>query len=48
MITIGMTGIIGSGKTTVSGLLKQKGLTVVDLDNLAREVNTVSKKCKRI
>jgi dephospho-CoA kinase len=37
MITIGITGIIGSGKTTVSGLLKQKGLTIIDLDGLARE-----------
>lgn len=40
MITIGITGIIGSGKTTVSRLLKQRGLTVVDLDGLAREVIT--------
>ena len=39
MITIGITGIIGSGKTTVSALLKQAGFTIVDLDNLAKEVS---------
>lgn len=38
MITIGITGIIGSGKTTVSSLLKKKGITVIDLDVLAREI----------
>jgi dephospho-CoA kinase len=39
MITIGITGIIGSGKTTVSTLLGQAGFTIVDLDNLAKEVS---------
>lgn len=39
MITIGVTGIIGSGKTTVSTLLKQAGFAIVDLDNLAKEVS---------
>jgi dephospho-CoA kinase len=39
MITIGITGIIGSGKTTVSGVLQRKGYTVIDLDVLAKGVN---------
>ncbi|HEY3275172.1 MAG TPA: dephospho-CoA kinase [Syntrophorhabdaceae bacterium] len=39
MITIGVTGIIGSGKTTVSTMLNKAGYTVVDLDNLAKEVS---------
>jgi dephospho-CoA kinase len=37
MITIGITGIIGSGKTTASNILKQKGFTVIDLDRLAKK-----------
>jgi len=38
MILIGITGIIGSGKTTVSNMLKKEGLEVVDLDRIAKEV----------
>ncbi len=37
MITIGITGIIGSGKTTASAMLKKKGLPVIDLDDLAKK-----------
>jgi len=40
MIVIGITGIIGSGKTTASKLLKKKGITVVDLDVLAKKIIT--------
>src|ERR1035437_185309 len=39
MITIGITGIIGSGKSTVCAMLGQAGITVIDLDNLAKEVS---------
>ena len=39
MITIGVTGIIGSGKSTVSAMLGQTGITVIDLDKLAKEVS---------
>lgn len=39
MITIGITGIIGSGKSTVSAMLGQAGITVIDLDNLVKEVS---------
>jgi len=38
MILIGITGIIGSGKTTVSGMLSQQGIPVIDLDRLGKEV----------
>lgn len=38
MILIGITGVIGSGKTTVSNLLKKQGFVVVDLDDIAKSV----------
>jgi dephospho-CoA kinase len=37
MILVGLTGIIGSGKSTVATLLRQRGLFVMDLDALARD-----------
>lgn len=37
MLLIGLTGILGSGKSTVSALLRQRGLNVIDLDALARD-----------
>jgi dephospho-CoA kinase len=36
MIVIGCTGGIGSGKSTVSALLKDKGALVIDADEIAR------------
>jgi dephospho-CoA kinase len=41
MIVIGITGIIGSGKTTASNMLKKKGITVIDLDALAKKAITL-------
>ena len=38
MLTVGLTGGIGSGKSTVSGLLASYGAVVIDADLLAREV----------
>jgi dephospho-CoA kinase len=35
---VGLTGGIGSGKSTVAGLLRTKGATVVDADDVARAV----------
>jgi dephospho-CoA kinase len=35
---VGLTGGIGSGKSTVAGLLRAKGATVVDADEVARSV----------
>jgi len=37
MLLVGLTGGIGSGKTTVAGLLAARGAVVVDADELARE-----------
>ena len=41
MITIGITGIIGSGKTTASAALKDRGVPVIDLDFLAKKALTL-------
>ncbi len=37
MRLIGLTGNIASGKTVVADLLKKKGATLIDADNLSRE-----------
>ena len=38
MFVLGITGGIGSGKSTVSGILRDKGLTVLDADEISRKV----------
>lgn len=38
MITVGLTGGIACGKSTVAGLLRERGVPVLDLDAVAREV----------
>src|SRR3954447_13078295 len=38
VLSIGLTGGIGSGKSTVSALLAQRGAVVVDADRIARDV----------
>ncbi len=38
MLRIGLTGGIGSGKSTVAGLLAARGARIVDADRIAREV----------
>ena len=38
MLVIGLTGGIGSGKSTVSALLAERGAVVVDADAIVREV----------
>ncbi|HEX2038334.1 MAG TPA: dephospho-CoA kinase [Acidimicrobiales bacterium] len=38
MVVIGLTGGIGSGKSTVAGLLAERGAVIVDADGIAREV----------
>ena len=38
MLTLGLTGGIGSGKSTVSALLEERGAVVVDADRIVREL----------
>ncbi|OPY74443.1 MAG: Dephospho-CoA kinase [Syntrophorhabdus sp. PtaU1.Bin058] len=38
MITIGITGIIGSGKTTATSMLKNRGFEIIDLDRLSKDL----------
>ncbi len=38
MILVGITGIIGSGKSTVSYLLSREGFPIIDIDRLGKEV----------
>ena len=38
MLIIGLTGGIGSGKTTVSNLFKNLGVPIIDTDVIAREL----------
>lgn len=38
MLVLGLTGGIGSGKSTVSALLEAKGAAVVDADRIAKEL----------
>ena len=38
MLTVGLTGGIGAGKSTVAGLLVERGARLVDADLVAREV----------
>jgi dephospho-CoA kinase len=38
VLVVGLTGGIGSGKSTVAALLAERGVVVVDADRIAREV----------
>src|SRR6476659_6046691 len=38
MLMVGLTGGIGSGKSTVAAALAKRGATVIDADAIAREV----------
>jgi len=38
MFILGITGGIGSGKSTVSGILEERGLPVIDADEISRKV----------
>lgn len=38
MLWVGLTGGLGTGKSTVSGILRQKGHVVIDADEMARLV----------
>jgi dephospho-CoA kinase len=41
MYTVGLTGSIGSGKTTVSQIFKRHGVTVFDADDIAKQITDV-------
>jgi len=38
MLVIGLTGGIGSGKSTVAGLFQQQGIEIIDADLMSREL----------
>lgn len=38
MIKIGITGVIGSGKSTIAAILKQFGVPVIDADEISRSI----------
>lgn len=38
MLLVGLTGGIGSGKSTVSAMLAERGAEIIDADHIAREV----------
>jgi len=40
MFVLGITGPIGSGKSTVSGILRDRGLLVLDADEISRKVTS--------
>lgn len=42
MFVLGITGGIGSGKSTVSGILEQRGIKVLDADRISKEVTDVN------
>lgn len=43
MLTIGLTGGIGSGKSTVANLFADKGIDIIDTDQLARDITQPDK-----
>jgi dephospho-CoA kinase len=47
MKVIGLTGNIGCGKSTVAGWLGEKGVAVIDLDAVAREIRNNDAEARR-
>lgn len=45
MIVFGITGGSGSGKTTVSAMLSELGVDIIDTDVIAREITEKGSKC---
>lgn len=48
MLRIGLTGNIGSGKSTVARLLRERGIPVLDADAVAREVSSFPEVLKAV
>jgi len=52
MLIIGLTGNLGSGKTTVAGMFAKRGITVIDADAITRDLlapgTKVTKKVAKI
>lgn len=45
-LIVGLTGPIGAGKTTVAGLLRERGVPIIDADALGRELLESSSRFK--
>ena len=43
MFVVGLTGGIASGKSTVAALFENKGITIIDTDQLARQLTEIGK-----
>ena len=46
MFIIGLTGGIGSGKSTAANILQEMGLKIIDLDQIAQKDGVTAKKIK--
>ena len=47
MLKVGLTGGIGSGKSTISAFLKGKSISVIDADKISREVLVIYPELKK-
>ncbi len=47
-ISIGLTGTLGSGKSTVSKILNQKNCLIIDTDKIAKNLYSLSKNKKKL
>lgn len=45
MLKIGLTGGVASGKSTVCRLFSQRGVTIIDADDIARELVEIDQPC---
>ncbi|MDF1589385.1 MAG: dephospho-CoA kinase [Gammaproteobacteria bacterium] len=45
MFKVGLTGGIASGKSTVSHLFSELGITIIDADNIARDLVEINQPC---